>query len=47
MIQIIASSIGLLFWKNSLHITLYFEEGLCITVKYYLEEIKVTNNILD
>ena len=31
---------------NSIHLTLYSEEGLCITVTYYLE-IKVTSNILD
>ena len=37
---------SLLLKSNSLHITLYFEEGLCITVTYYLE-IKVTSNILD
>ena len=36
---------SLLLKSNSLHITLYFEEGLCITVTYYLE-IKVTSNIL-
>ena len=35
---------SLLLKSNSLHITLYFEEGLCITVTYYLE-IKVTSNI--
>ena len=32
---------SLLFKTNSLHITLYFEESLYITVTYYLE-IKVT-----
>ena len=37
---------SLLLKSNSLHITLYFEEGLYITVTYYLE-IKVTSNILD
>ena len=31
----------LLLKSNSLHITLYFEETLCVTVTYYLE-IKVT-----
>ena len=41
------SVLGLLLLKsNSLQITLYFEEGLCITVTYYLD-IKVTSNILD
>ena len=39
--------LGLLLLKsNSLHITLYFEETLCITVTYYLV-IKVTSNILN
>ena len=37
---------SLLLKSNSLHIILYFEESLCITVTYYLE-IKVTSNILD
>ena len=37
---------SLLLKSNSLHITLYFEESLCITVTYYLE-IKVTSNILN
>ena len=32
---------SLLFKSNSLHITLYFEDDLCITVTYYLET-KVT-----
>ena len=32
---------SLLFKSNSLHITLYFEDNLCITVTYYLET-KVT-----
>ena len=33
---------SLLLKSNSLHITLYFVESLCITVTYYLE-IKVTS----
>ena len=37
---------SLLLKSNSLHITLYFVESLCITVTYYLE-IKVTSNILN
>jgi len=37
---------SLLLKSNSLHITLYFEETLCITVTYYLV-IKVTSNILN
>ena len=37
---------SLLLKSNSLHITLYFVENLCITVTYYLE-IKVTSNILN
>ena len=36
---------SLLLKSNSLHITLYFEATLCITVTYYCE-IKVTSNIL-
>ena len=32
---------SLLFKSNSLHITLYFKDDLCITVIYYLET-KVT-----
>ena len=43
----VGALLGLLLLKsNSLHIILYFEESLCITVTYYLE-IKVTSNILD
>ena len=37
--------LGSLFLSNSLHIKLYFEATLCITVTYYFE-IKVTSNIL-
>ena len=38
--------LGLLLLKsNSLHITLYFETTLCITVTYYFE-VKVNSNIL-
>jgi len=36
---------SLLLKSNLLHITLYFEESLYITVTYYLE-MKVTSNIL-
>ena len=32
--------------SNLVHITLYFEESLCITVTYYLE-IRVTGSILN
>ena len=36
---------SLLLKRNSLHIALYFETTLCITITYYFE-VKVTNNIL-
>ena len=43
----IIHNVGVVTFKsNSLHVTLYFEKTLCITVIYFYLEIKVTSNIL-